>query len=233
MTVWQLAPASFGYAMRGRGRQRGIRRGPDGVDGQGFTHVPGALPGPQSPRLPVHRDVIETLDIWSTVTRPGRILAVIDVSGSMNQPVPGTGTSREQIAIFAAKTGLNRLDNAWAVGLWVFSTRLNDTVLAAYKAAQAERDPTDPRRATTVVILTDGINDDTSGGLTIEGLKSELRQIADSNRPVDLFLLGIPDANEHELGQIASAAGGTWHRVDDPADVDDIFLMAIAQRLER
>lgn len=210
-------------------------------------------------------DVTETLDIWSTVTRSGRILAVIDVSLSMNRSAGRR--PRIEVVKRAAQRGLSRLGDHWAAGLWAFSTNLNgsgdhvelvatrlltadqrrallaalhslelrgdtglyDTVLAAYHAALSGWDPD---RSNAVVVLTDGRNDDTSGGVTrIEDLRDELRAVADPQRPVTLVLVGIGEANIAELRQIADAVGGGAYVVDDPAGVDDIFPTVVAQRL--
>jgi hypothetical protein len=68
--------------------------------------------------------VVQALSTWTTVTRPARMLAVIDVSASMSLEVPGRGT-REAVAVAAARTGLRRLGDRWTVGLWEFSTKLD------------------------------------------------------------------------------------------------------------
>src|SRR5438552_1862054 len=99
----------------------------DGTVGPGSTPLPGAPPGPIQAAAATHPALIQqTLSMWAAVTQPGRILAVIDVSGSMNTPVPTAGNaSREQVLLKAAGGGLNLFDDAWAVGLWIFSTKLD------------------------------------------------------------------------------------------------------------
>jgi hypothetical protein len=60
------------------------------------------------------------------MTQAGRILAVLDVSGSMLTKVPTAGNlTREQVTIQAAIGGLALFDDSWALGLWTFSTRLD------------------------------------------------------------------------------------------------------------
>ena len=50
---------------------------------------------------------------------------VIDVSGSMQAPVPTAGNAtRAQVTVAAASRGLNLFDDSWSVGLWTFSTEL-------------------------------------------------------------------------------------------------------------
>ena len=50
----------------------------------------------------------------------------MDVSGSMNTPVASAGNAtREQVLVKAAAGGLSLFDDTWAVGLWIFSTKLD------------------------------------------------------------------------------------------------------------
>lgn len=55
---------------------------------------------------------------------PLRLLAVIDVSGSMLEPVAGTNATRMQVTASAARTSLLK-DDKWSVGLWSFSTLMD------------------------------------------------------------------------------------------------------------
>jgi ABC-type molybdate transport system substrate-binding protein len=69
--------------------------------------------------------VDETLRLWSGLTLTARVLGVLDVSGSMNQPVPRTGTTRMALAVGAAERGLGMFKPGTQIGLWKFSTRLD------------------------------------------------------------------------------------------------------------
>ncbi|HEU4422742.1 MAG TPA: substrate-binding domain-containing protein [Pilimelia sp.] len=117
--------ALSGDAYRDRLAALGLR-GADGNPGQDFAAPLAAptAPAPASP-LPDPATIDRALSAWTTVTAPGRLLAVLDVSGSMNQPVPTAGgATRSQVTVEAAKRGLGLLDDNWAVGLWIFSTQL-------------------------------------------------------------------------------------------------------------
>jgi Ca-activated chloride channel family protein len=72
------------------------------------------------------REVVErALSTWSIATQTGRMLAVIDVSGSMTTPVPNAkNATREQVTVATATKGLGLFDDSWAIGLWVFSTNM-------------------------------------------------------------------------------------------------------------
>ncbi|SFR03857.1 von Willebrand factor type A domain-containing protein [Lentzea waywayandensis] len=69
--------------------------------------------------------VDETLRLWSGLTLTARVLGVLDVSGSMNQVVPRTGTTRMALAVAAAERGLGMFKPGTQIGLWKFSTRLD------------------------------------------------------------------------------------------------------------
>src|SRR5207244_4481514 len=57
---------------------------------------------------------------WLAVSLPSRMLAVLDVSGSMLNPVPTAGNAtRMQVTTEAARKGLSLFDDKWAVGLWI------------------------------------------------------------------------------------------------------------------
>ena len=69
--------------------------------------------------------ISQALGGWAAITLPGRVLAVFDVSGSMSEPVPTAGgATRAQVTQGAASQGLALFDDKWAVGVWLFSTKL-------------------------------------------------------------------------------------------------------------
>jgi Ca-activated chloride channel family protein len=49
---------------------------------------------------------------------------VMDVAGSMATPV-APGVTKEQVAVGAARSGLQLFSDSWEVGLWSFSTNMN------------------------------------------------------------------------------------------------------------
>ncbi len=108
--------------------QHGLRAA-DGSTGAGFASQPGA---PASVAPPGNVDpavVSQVLNTWSAVTQAGRILAVLDVSGSMKTPVPTAGNkTREEVTVQAAAGGLSLFGDDWSVGLWEFSTKLNGSI---------------------------------------------------------------------------------------------------------
>ncbi|GHJ49435.1 hypothetical protein Cs7R123_67770 [Catellatospora sp. TT07R-123] len=224
---------------------------------------PAATPSPAATVAAVDR----ALSTWVAVTLPARMLAVIDVSGSMLERVATAGgATRAQVTLEAARRGLGLFDDSWAVGLWTFSTKLQgdrdykqllpigplsqqrnqmlatlgtitpkpdgdtglyDTILAAYETVQRDWDP---GRVNSVVMMTDGDNDD-DNGVSLEQLQAKLKELADPNRPIQVVILAIGDKiNPAPLQQITKLTGGGVFQAKDPAKIGEIFLQAISLR---
>jgi hypothetical protein len=208
----------------------------------------------------------------SSLASPSRILAVFDVSASMEAPV-GNGT-RATLARDAAKTTLTLVPGNYALGLWVFAyqlegerdwnelvptreldadaegrpqrdvldseldtipdrlarggTGLYDTTLDAVRAARADYDPT---AVNSVLVLTDGTNEDDDGGLRLDELLETLRDEADADRPIKVIGVALgPDADLGALERIAEATEGAAYSAVDPADLQTVLFDALRQR---
>jgi hypothetical protein len=85
------------------------------------TLEPTAAPRALTPDL-----VTSVLQQWKGAGRRGRVLAVLDVSGSMAQKVPGTqpAATKLQLAIAASRRALASFAPDSDLGLWTFSTRM-------------------------------------------------------------------------------------------------------------
>ncbi|WP_212841327.1 substrate-binding domain-containing protein [Catellatospora sp. IY07-71] len=259
-------------AFRDRLAKIGLR-GPDGSFGAGVTTPTGApevatVPAPAaSPTAPAATAAVDrVLSTWVAVTLPARMLAVIDVSGSMLTKVPTAGgATRAQITLEASRRGLGLFDDSWAVGLWTFSTELDgakdykqqvpigplssqrtrmlqalgsitpkpdgdtgmyDTILAAYQAVQKDWDP---GRVNSIVLMTDGDNDD-DNGISLEALLAKLKDTADPQRPIQVIILTIGDVKAEPLQKITKVTGGGVFSAKDPAKIGDVFLKAISLR---
>lgn len=75
--------------------------------------------------LPNAIDVDKLLNEWATVNLAGRDLVLLDVSGSMNEQVPGTGKTRLGITLQAAELGIGLFKKTSKFGVWLFSTDLD------------------------------------------------------------------------------------------------------------
>jgi Ca-activated chloride channel family protein len=78
-------------------------------------------------RVPTVETFGQLLGMWSVLQRPNNVLVALDTSGSMKDPVPGTGMTRLQLLQRAAVEGIVLLTNQTVVGLWEFSTNLTPT----------------------------------------------------------------------------------------------------------
>lgn len=216
----------------------------------------------------VDAEIIDrVISTWMAVTLPGRMLAVLDVSGSMYVPVPtANNATRMQVTLGAAQRGLDLFDDSWMVGLWIFSTQLDgnrdyrelvpigpltsqrthirdalgqvvpkangdtglyDTLLAAYREVQKGWQA---GRVNSVVIFTDGKNED-ADGISHAQLLAELGEIADPEKPIQVIIIGIgTEIGQKELMPITEVTGGGVFIAEDPAKIGEILLKAISLR---
>ncbi|BBH67405.1 hypothetical protein ACTI_40900 [Actinoplanes sp. OR16] len=93
---------------------------PDGVPAatkvRTTTYEPAALPS--------ESDAEDLLNAWGGVHISARMLAVFDVSGSMESAVPGSSDTRMSATIKAAQDGAKLLLATTELGVWEFSTDL-------------------------------------------------------------------------------------------------------------
>jgi Bacterial extracellular solute-binding protein/von Willebrand factor type A domain len=224
---------------------------------------------PMTPmRLPESAAVEQVLNSWAAVNLSGRVMVLLDVSGSMNEPVPGTPFTRMAVTIQAAATGLGLFKANTKLGMWLFSTKLDgdkdykvllpvktmtehfasgaldavravkavpngatglyDSVLAAY---QDGRQNWEPGRINTIVVLTDGKNEDPNG-ISLDQLLAELGKLQDARRPLRLIGIGIgPGVDPTELKRISEATGGQAFTTPDPTKIGDVFYAALSKML--
>ncbi|WP_078324604.1 VWA domain-containing protein [Mycobacteroides salmoniphilum] len=196
---------------------------------------------------------------YAVLALPSRMLAVLDVSGSMR--FPAGPVSRVALLSQAIDNGLPVFPENAQIGLWVFSidkggpgqdwrelqplrtlsekvdnktqrqlllddgrglnalvgggTGLYDTTLAAFHKVQSTYDP---HFINSVVIITDGANEDPNG-ISLDRLLATLKKEQDPARPVVLITLGITeDADADVLKQISEATPGGASRVARSAD---------------
>ena len=88
-----------------------------------FTANFGVDPAQPTVSLPKPEvDVISTaIDQWTQVRKPSSVLELIDISGSMDEPI-GDGRSRLDGAIEGAQTTLDHFRSTDEVGVWAFTT---------------------------------------------------------------------------------------------------------------
>ncbi len=138
----------------------------------------------------------------------------------LDAPTADGGTHREALAR-AVREGLAPSQLGGGTGLY-------DTTLAAFKEVQ---DSYDPNYSNSVIIMTDGQNDDRDS-ISLSRLLAELKRLEDPARPVLVLTIGISDdADSDALEQIAAATGGTSYTAENPEDIQTVFVDAIAARI--
>jgi Mg-chelatase subunit ChlD len=252
-------------------------RAPDQTPGPALTAANGVDPAHREPSgLPDAQAVDDAIRSVQVTNEASRMLAVMDISGSMLAQVPGAnGATRIDLAKDSAELGLGLYHADSDIGLWEFSTSLTptsdhrelipisslgpdgqggtgaaklsaaldglqaipnggtglyDTVLDAVRAVRAGWDP---NRVNTVLILTDGMNDDPNG-ITLDQLLSTLAAEQDPAKPIPVISIAFgPDSDVAALQQISKATDGATYLSQDPRQIGEIFLDAVGQRLCR
>ena len=106
-------------------------------------------------------------------------------------------------------------------------TGLYDTTLAAVRAARADYDPT---AVTSVVIITDGKDED-EDTIGLDALVQTLGAEVDPGRPVKVIGIALgPDADMDALEQIAAATGGAAYSAVDENDLQTVLFDALRKR---
>jgi Ca-activated chloride channel homolog len=106
-------------------------------------------------------------------------------------------------------------------------TGLYDTSLAAFRAVQRNYAP---QRINIVVLLTDGINDDPTGGINRAELLRRLKAEQDKERPVQIITVAYgANADAASLKLISQATGGLAYVSRDPRDILRVFTDAITK----
>ena len=128
--VKRRAAAGFLNHLRGptvqaRFQQAGFRSS-GGRAGPAVTEENGLLPDQPSRVLapPAPKVVAAALEGWNAARKRSNVLAVYDVSGSMKEPVPGTGLTKIGLVKKAVLQALPLFAPETNLGTWVFSTNL-------------------------------------------------------------------------------------------------------------
>ncbi len=113
-------------------------------------------------------------------------------------------------------------------------TGLYDTIDAGYAAMVKGYDAD---AVNLMVLFTDGVNDDTSGGLSLSELRARLAKVADPKRPVTVLLIGMGGVDAKALAPVAAAVpkagggGAAIFTVDRPEDIANVYVTMLLRRL--
>lgn len=116
-----LLAAEGTAALTGHGLRTATGGPPDGVPAGSGIRTRGYPPA----ALPAEPDAETLLDAWGGVHISARMLAVLDISGSMAAQLPGSTQTRLSATIKAAQGGAELLLDTTELGVWVFSTDLD------------------------------------------------------------------------------------------------------------
>ncbi|MGW4640491.1 substrate-binding and VWA domain-containing protein [Sphaerisporangium sp. NPDC004334] len=106
-------------------REYGFRT-PDGKAGGAISQANGLNPAtPRSLKIPDAATVTRLSQAWSRLKLGGRLLALLDISGTMALPAVGAPGDRMRLIAQTAIEGLKLFPDKTEVGTWVFSTNLN------------------------------------------------------------------------------------------------------------
>lgn len=227
-------------------------RDANGVAGPAIKPSAGALPGRDLKVIkPPPASVLNAMQAaWFQVRKPARVLVIVDVSGSMSEPVPGTGESKLSLVKLALGAALDQVGDADEVGLWTFSDKYTEQLplgpvgaqrAALKKAVEAMRadgntqlyhtieaglarmsTEFDPAHITAIVVLTDGMDDDGDGPPLEALIRAERHMPID--RQVRVFTIAYgADASFQVLSRIARATNASSYDASNPAVIKEVF----------
>ncbi|MFI0351295.1 substrate-binding domain-containing protein [Actinomadura sp. 9N407] len=107
-------------------------------------------------------------------------------------------------------------------------TGLYDSVLAAYKMMN---ETYKPEFVNSILLLTDGKNDD-ANGRTLKQTLTQLKSMKDPNKPIQINMIGFGNGvDRNELEQIAKVTGGGTAVAMTPQEISKIFLQMLSRRI--
>ncbi len=105
---------------------------------------------------------------------------------------------------------------------------LYDAILAAYQKMSASYAP---QYVNAVIVLTSGV-DSAQGDISASSLVARLQKLYNPNRKVEIIALMFgSQGNFSALQEIADATGGAAFQVTNPAEIGQVFVEAMSQRM--
>jgi len=248
----------------------------DGLTEAWLRRADGTIPsGAQPAGLPeltrVPFDVLEPHHVehvfatWYVAERRADMLVVIDVSGSMGGPAPGSTVPLINVVRNATRELATLLPDDSEFSIWEFGSNLSpprdyqtllprgrldaqhrdqmiratrsldaentgtglyDTILGAYKAAQAVVRPGTPSH---VILFTDGRNEDDAGSLSAGELRKALADAVDPDREVYFTVVTFgPEPDAEVLEKILEPIDGYVDPVRTADEVRSVFIHVAA-----
>jgi Ca-activated chloride channel family protein len=185
------------------------------------------VPGSDQTRLEAVIDAaVESLDVLPSSSDVGLWEFSTDLPGGVNE-----GDYRELVPLGPLNEEIDEADRKTAVvdalnGLDPEKdTALNDTALAAFLEMQSTYEP---GARHTIVLLTDGRNDD-EGSISNRKLVEQLTQLRDDEQPVRIVTIAYgEEADIRQMEAIAEATDGAVLASPNAEDLEVLFLAALS-----
>jgi Ca-activated chloride channel homolog len=153
----------------------------------------------------------------------------IGKSSSVSQPytsVVPIGPLSANIGVLSRRAYIEQID-ATATTSPSGSLALYDAILDAYQKMSASYAP---QYVNAVIVLTAGA--DAHGDMPASSLLAQLQKLYNPNRKVEIVVLDFgPQSTFSALQQIAAATGGAAFQVTNPAEIGQVFVEAVSQRV--
>lgn len=269
------ASAAFAEWLRGPEAQRLVREA-------GFRSGDGTqAPISPAPSVPVtnpkirssvsDEDIDEALRAWSRLAPPTNILVLTDTSEHMAEPL--NGGTRVEVALAAARIGLQLFPDSTHMGFWEFAHRLggvkgyeervglgpinrpvtgelvrrgrlneltttitahpgrdsslHDAILSGFREVGGKYRE---EMNNTLLVITSGRDD--GRGLKLSELTERLRAEWKPERPIQIIVIAFGKGVDRDgLAGITAATNGSLHVAQEPGEIIDVFLEALARRL--
>jgi hypothetical protein len=88
-----------------------------------------------------------------------------------------------------------------------------------------------PNYSNAIVVLTSGV-DSATGDISLNSLLSQLQQLYNASKKIDIVILMFGNKGDFSAMQkIAGATGGAAFQVTNPAEIGQVFIQAVSQRM--
>ncbi len=231
----------------------------EGQPGSNITPANGLLPSQPKAVLPAPSPIVidGILKSWKDLRKRARVLIVMDVSGSMDDPSGVGGLSKLELSKQAAIDALSQFAPDDDVGLWEFSSDLpggndyQELVPIGPLGEQGGRLESAIRGLSPVAgtplytavgaaaeAMRSGFDPDRINGIVLltdgvnddenDDLDGLLREL-DSEIPVRVFAIAYgADADLATLTKIANASQGAVYDASDPTTISKVFVSVIS-----
>jgi Ca-activated chloride channel family protein len=177
-------------------------------------------PGQESKIAAVQSSAKLAAQLLSPQTRLGlwEFTYQLDPPNDYRQVVPLAPLSSNRTTLLAAVDAATPIPTG--------GTSLYRTTVDAYKYVQANWKA---NYANTVIVFTDGKDETDPGAPSLSDVQTQLKQIADPKRPIQLIMLGYGDADIGAMTALTGTVGGVVYHITSAAQIVGAFIDSISQ----